>query len=124
MPASGGQAMTAAGRPVVALVSDAIYPYFRGGKELRYHELAARLGRRADVHVFTMKWWDGPSTRREGQVTFHAVSPLHAMYAGDRRSFLEAILFALGCLRLAWFRFDVLEADQFPNLHILTLRLV
>jgi glycosyltransferase involved in cell wall biosynthesis len=109
---------------VVALVSDAIYPYFRGGKEFRYHELAARLSRRADVHIFTMKWWDGPSVRREGHVTFHAVSRLYPMYAGDRRSFREAIFFALGCLRLLWFRFDVLEADQFPNFHILTLRLV
>ena len=119
-----GQTMTAGVRPVVALVSDAIYPYFRGGKEFRYHELSTRLSRRADVHVFTMKWWDGPSTRREGHVTFHAVSPLYAMYAGERRSFQEAILFALGCLRLLWFRFDVLEADQFPNFHIFTLRVV
>ncbi len=111
-------------RPVVALVSDAIYPYFRGGKEFRYHELSARLSPWADVHVFTMKWWDGPPTRREGNVTFHAVSRLYPMYAGDRRSFKEAILFALGCLRLLWFRFDVLEADQFPNFHILTLRVV
>ena len=116
--------MTAGGRPVVAFVSDAIYPYFRGGKEFRYHELSTRLSRRADVHVFTMKWWDGPSTHREGNVTFHATSPLYAMYAGQRRSFKEAILFALGCLRLLWFRFDVLEADQFPNFHIFTLRLV
>jgi glycosyltransferase involved in cell wall biosynthesis len=111
-------------RPVVALVSDAIYPYFLGGKELRYHEFSWRLSRRADVHVFTMKWWDGPSLRRERDVTFHAVSKLHAMYAGDRRSFSEALLFALGCLRLLWFRFDLIDADQFPNFHILTLRLV
>jgi glycosyltransferase involved in cell wall biosynthesis len=119
-----GQAVIASRRPVVALVSDAIYPYFRGGKELRYHELSARLGRRADVHVFTMKWWDGPSTRREESITIHAVSRLYAMYTGERRSFREAIFFALACLRLLWFRFDVLEADQFPNFHIFTLRIV
>jgi glycosyltransferase involved in cell wall biosynthesis len=111
-------------KPVIALVSDAIYPYFRGGKELRYYELAGRLGRRADVHVFTMKWWDGASTLKTGNVTFHAVSRLHAMYAGDRRSFREALLFAVGCFRLLWFRFDVLETDQFPNVHILVLRVV
>lgn len=116
--------MTADGRLVVALVTDAVYPYFRGGKELRYHELSARLGRRADVHIFTMKWWEGPPRRREGHVTFHAVSPLYAMYTGERRSFREAILFAFACLRLLWFRFDVLEADQFPNFHIFTLRVV
>src|SRR3984885_14831330 len=116
--------MNAHRQTVVALVSDAIYPYFRGGKEFRYHELSARLSRRADVHVFTMKWWDGPSVRREGHITFHATSPLYEMYVGERRSFREAIFFALGCLRLLWFRFDVLETDQFPNFHILTLRLV
>lgn len=116
--------MTANRQPVVALVSDAVYPYFRGGKEFRYHELSARLSQQADVHVFTMKWWDGPRTHREGRITFHAASPLYAMYAGDRRSFREAIFFALGCLRLLWFRFDVLEADQFPNFHIFTLRVV
>jgi glycosyltransferase involved in cell wall biosynthesis len=116
--------MTAERQPVVVLVSDAIYPYFRGGKEFRYHELSARLSQRADVHIFTMKWWDGPSTRRDGRITFHAASPLYAMYAGDRRSFREAIFFALGCMRLLWFRFDVLEADQFPNFHIFTLRVV
>lgn len=116
--------MTAGRGPVVALVTDAVYPYFRGGKEFRYHELSTRLSRQADVHIFTMKWWDGPSTRREGRVTFHAVSPLYPMYTGERRSFQEAIFFALGCLRLLWFRFDVLEADQFPNFHIFTLRIV
>ena len=111
-------------RPVVALVSDAIYPYFRGGKEQRYHEVARRLARNAEVHMYTMKWWDGPSTHRDGQVTFHAVSRLYDMYIGERRSFREAIFFAVGCLRLLGSRFDVIEVDQFPYFHILILRLV
>jgi hypothetical protein len=60
--------MTAGTRLVVGLVSDPIYPNFCGGEELRYHELAARLGRRADVHFFTMKmkWWEGSSTCPKG----------------------------------------------------------
>ena len=111
-------------RPIVALVSDAIYPYTRGGKEIRYHEVAMRLAQRAEVHVCTMKWWSGSSTRRDSQVTFHAVSRLRPLYSGDRRSFREAIFFALGCLRLFRFHFDVMEADQFPFFHILALRLV
>jgi len=111
-------------RPVVALVTDAIYPYFRGGKELRYHEVAQRLGLRADVHVCTMHWWTGPAVRREGPVTFRAVCREYPMYTGERRSYREAFLFAFACLRLLWFRFDVVEADQFPNFHIFTLRVV
>jgi len=111
-------------RPVVALVTDAIYPYFRGGKELRYHEVAQRLGQRADVHVCTMHWWAGPAEKREGPVTFRAVCRLYPMYSGERRSYREAFLFAFACLRLLWFRFDVVEADQFPNFHIFALRVV
>jgi len=111
-------------RPVVALVTDAIYPYFRGGKEVRYHELARRLALQADVHVFTMKWWDGPAVLQDGLVTFRATSRLHEMYAGERRSYKEAFLFALSCWRLLFFPFDAIEADQFPTFHIFTLRFV
>ena len=88
-------------RPVVALVTDAIYPYFRGGKELRYHEVAQRLGQRADVHVCTMHWWAGPAEKREGPVTFRAVCRLYPMYSGERRSYREAFLFAFACLLFA-----------------------
>ena len=111
-------------RPVVALVSDAIYPYFRGGKELRYYELARRLAANATVDVYTMHWWKGARRHTDGAVTYHAVSRVRPMYSGNRRSFPEAIFFALGCLRLLWRRFDALDADQFPAFHIFTLRLV
>jgi len=111
-------------RPRVALVSDAIYPYFRGGKEVRYYEVARRLARRADVSVCTMKWWDGPAKVTDNEITFRAVSPQFQMYVGGRRSYREAILFAIGCLGLLWLPFDVLEADQFPYFHILSLRLI
>jgi len=111
-------------RATVALVTDAIYPYFRGGKEVRYHEVAQRLARLADVYVFTMKWWDGPPTRHEGPVTFRATSRLYPMYSGERRSYREALFFAISCFRLFLFHFDVIEADQFPTFHIFTLRIV
>jgi len=65
--------MIAPRRSVVALVSDAIYPYHCGGKELRYHELIAALAESCDVHVYTMNWWAGPRVRHEGNVTRLAV---------------------------------------------------
>jgi glycosyltransferase involved in cell wall biosynthesis len=116
--------MSAPRRPALAMVSDAIYPYNPGGKELRYHELTRRLADRADVHVYTMRWWTGPRTRTEGPVAFHAISPLLPLYSGTRRSLREAAVFAVACLRLATKRFDVLEADHIPYLQILALRLV
>ena len=116
--------MSQAQRPVVALVTDTIYPYFRGGKELRYYELARRLTSRAAVHIYTMQWWDGPRVRTEGGITYHAISRLHPMYHGNRRSLLEASFFAAGCLRLLRSRFDVLDADHMPYFQIFVLRLV
>jgi glycosyltransferase involved in cell wall biosynthesis len=111
-------------RRVVAMVSDAIYPYHRGGKELRYHELTQRLADRADVHMYTMHWWRGPRTRAEGLVTCHAISPLLPLYVGERRSLSQPLRFAASCLRLLRREFDVLEADHIPFLQILPLRLI
>lgn len=110
--------------PIVALVSDAIFPYHCGGREIRYHELIQRLSDRAELHVYTMRWWDGPGVREDGNVTLHGISRRHRMYTHNRRSLRQAIFFALGCMRLLVTRFDVLEADHMPLLQILVLRLV
>lgn len=110
--------------PVVALVSDAIFPYHRGGKEIRYQELSRRLAGCAEVHLYTMHWWDGPRVRRDEAVTLHAISRLLPMYTRGRRSLMQAVLFALACIRLLISHFDVLEADHMPYLQIVVLRLV
>jgi glycosyltransferase involved in cell wall biosynthesis len=111
-------------RPLVALVTDAIFPYHRGGKEIRYHEVARRLAEHADVRVYTMNWWGGARVRREGGVTFEAISPLLPLYSGDRRSVRQALVFALACLRLLFRRLDVIEADHMPYIQLFPLRLV
>lgn len=111
-------------RPVVAMVSDAIYPYHRGGKEVRYHELARRLAEDAEVHVYTMQWWKGPRERTEDAVTFHAISRLHGLYTKNRRSISQAIFFAIACFRLLRKKFDVLEADHIPYFQVIVLRVV
>jgi glycosyltransferase involved in cell wall biosynthesis len=110
--------------PIVALVTDAVYPYSWGGRELRYREYARRLTGQARLHVFTMRWWPGPRTLHEAGVTFHAISPLIPMYKHHRRSIRQAMIFAIACVKLLGFRFDVLEADHMPYLHVLVLRLV
>lgn len=111
-------------RPVVAIVSDAIHPYHRGGKELRYQQLIWRLAARGDVHVYTMRWWEGPRVRHEDGVTFHAISRLVPLYVKDRRSLWQAAVFGLACLRMLGQDFDVLEADHIPFAQVLVLRLV
>jgi glycosyltransferase involved in cell wall biosynthesis len=109
---------------VVAFVTDAIYPYHCGGKELRYHELMRQLANHAEVHVYTMKWWDGPNTVRTESGALHAICRHHPLYSGQRRSLKQAVFFAFACLRLMSARFDVLEADHMPYVQLPILRLV
>jgi len=113
-------------RPLrVALVTDAIYPYHRGGKETRTRHLAAGLAEAGlDVHVFTMHWWEGSRERVEDGVHYHSLCRVYPLYAGERRSVLEAVVFALACLRLVTFRCDLIEADHMPHLQLFTIRVV
>jgi glycosyltransferase involved in cell wall biosynthesis len=111
-------------RPVVALVVDAVHPWSRGGREIRYHELTRRLADRAEYHVYTMHWWDGPRVHEVGDVTFHAISPLFSMYHQGRRSLRQSLFFSACCFRLLWRRFDILESDHIPHLQVLVLCLV
>lgn len=111
-------------RPVLAMVTDAIAPYHRGGKEQRYQELAPRLQQYADVHVYTMNWWGGSPTTRLNGVTYHAICPFLPLYRANRRSVKQAVVFALACFRLLLAPMDVLEADHMPYLQLFPLKLV
>ena len=110
----------------IAFVSDAVYPYNKGGKEKRLYELSKRLSRMGhDVHIYTMHWWDSPSkTSVENEVTLHAISKYHSLYTGDRRSGKQAILFGLACLKLIRVKFDVIDVDHMPYFPIFSAWIV
>jgi len=100
----------------IVFVSDSIYPYMKGGKEKRLHEITKRLADMGhDVHIYTMKWWDGAEkTRIEAGVHLHALCRHHEMYKGDRRTVREGLMFGIACFKLFRVRFDVLDVDQMP----------
>ena len=112
----------------VAVVSDALYPWHTGGKEMRYRDLLNHLPERdMDVVVYSMKWWEEtpvPINTSRGSLTYRAICPRLAMYRGGRRSILQAVLFAAATLRLLTQRFDVIEADHMPYLQLIPLRMV
>jgi glycosyltransferase involved in cell wall biosynthesis len=108
----------------VAIVSDAIYPYHRGGKELRYHEVIRRISDRIDVDVYTMRWWGEGEAQELDGARLHAISRLLPLYVNERRSLGQALRFGLACFRMLRYDFDVLEADHIPFFQVLVLRLV
>ena len=110
----------------IAFVSDAIWPYNKGGKEKRLHEITRRLvkdGRQVDI--YTMKWWDGPKTiqNKEG-VHLHGISRMRSLYKGDRRSIGQALWFSIACLKLIGRRFDVVDVDSMPYFPLFSVRIV
>jgi glycosyltransferase involved in cell wall biosynthesis len=109
----------------LAFVSDAVYPFNKGGKEKRLHEITRRLARGGyEIDVYTMRWWDGPDCFTSEGVRFHAISRFRPLYNGDRRSMRQAILFGVATLRLLTRRFDALDVDHMPFFPLFSARLV
>ncbi len=59
----------------IAFVSDAVYPFNKGGKEKRLYEISQRLVKEGrEVHIYTMKWWEGPRTLKQNGVYLHSAN--------------------------------------------------
>lgn len=109
----------------IAIVSDAIYPYNKGGKEKRIYEISTRLARRGhQVTLYSMKWWEGADARIDEGVHIKSISPYFPLYSGEKRSIREAAFFALHCLKLVKEDFDVIDVDHMPHLVLFSTRLV
>lgn len=106
----------------IIFVSDAIYPYMKGGKEKRLHEITKHLSRMGhDVHIYTMHWWDEPEKiKKEHGVTLHALCKYHPLYKGNKRSIKEAIVYSLSCLKLFGVKFDIIDVDHMPFFPVFT----
>lgn len=110
------------------MVSDALYPWHTGGKEIRYFQLLQGLPERGmDVSVYSMKWWDkepAVETFDFGSLAYVGICPRVPLYKKHKRSFFQAVLFAVSTLRLLTRKFDVIEADHMPYLQLAPLRIV
>jgi glycosyltransferase involved in cell wall biosynthesis len=84
----------------VAVVSNVVYPFVKGGAEKRIHEIGSRLvGRGHQVTVYGRQFWDGPAEIEHEGMTLRGVAPACELYTDDRRSITEAIGFATRVLR-------------------------
>ncbi|MBA7591409.1 hypothetical protein ES708_33565 [subsurface metagenome] len=110
----------------IAFVSDAIYPYNKGGKEKRIYEISTRLAKRGyNVHVYCMKWWKEKETHRiENGVHLHTISRHYPLYSGKRRSIKEAVMFAFACFKLIREDFDVIDVDHMPHFVLFSTKVV
>lgn len=113
-------------RKKIVIVSDTVYPYFKGGKEQRILHLSNQLAKMGhDVHIYTMKWWDGPEEIMQDGVHLHGIGKMRNVYKNaTRRSMRVSLLFALSCIRLLRVDFDVIDVDHMPYLQMFTVWIV
>jgi len=109
----------------IAFVTDAVWPYNKGGKEKRLFDVSTRLAEKGfDVHIYTMKWWSGENIKKENGITLHAISNLYPLYFKNRRSYKQGIFFGLACLKLIKEKWDVIDVDHMPFFPLFSIKLV
>jgi glycosyltransferase involved in cell wall biosynthesis len=109
----------------IGFVSDGVYPFNKGGKERRLWEISRRLvAGGVEVHIYTMKWWTGGRVLNLDGVQLHAICKRRALYHGERRSMVQAVLFGLTTLKLLVARFDALDVDHMPYFPLFSARIV
>ena len=110
----------------IAFVYDAVYPWVKGGAEMRIHELGTRLSSQGhDVHLFGIKWWEGGDVIEYEGVTLHGVCKARDLYVNGRRSISEALVFALKLFpALLNEKFDLIDVSVFPYFSCFTVKAV
>ncbi|UOY10334.1 glycosyltransferase family 4 protein [Methanonatronarchaeum sp. AMET6-2] len=103
----------------IAYITDVIYPWTIGGAEKRTWELAKRLTQEHEIHIITMKWWEGPKTKTKQNVTLHGICKPIELYKNDRRSIKEALHFSTHLLKPKM-DYDIIDINQFPYFPALT----
>lgn len=106
----------------LAIVTDVLPPWNVGGRETHLEELLPELARLGfDITVYTMRWWDEPVADRQygrGYLRVRGICNPRPLYKAGRRSFAQAFVYSLACLRLLGEDFDIVETDPVPYFHL------
>lgn len=99
----------------IAFVNDVVFPENKSGRARRLHEMTKRLAKNNEVHIYTMKWWDGPKDIVKDGIHFHAICKHKPLWVGHRRSIRQALYFSYKLFfPLLFSKADVIDCDQYP----------
>jgi glycosyltransferase involved in cell wall biosynthesis len=109
----------------IAFVYDAVYPWIKGGAEKRIYEIGKRLIQKGhDVHLFSVKWWQGQDLIQNDGMTLHGVCGPMELYVNGRRSFHEAVIYSIALLpHLVKEDFDIIDVSVFPYFSCFTIKI-
>ncbi len=109
----------------IAFVSDSVYPWNVGGLETIEKAEAEGLSSEHELHYFSLRWPGMKDDFTRGRIRYHTFHDINhgKFYRHGRRSIREAVVFAVGMLRIFRYRFDVIHSNEFPILQLPVLRL-
>ncbi|MCL4383571.1 glycosyltransferase family 4 protein [Candidatus Marsarchaeota archaeon] len=111
----------------IAVIYDSAYPWFNGGIERRRYLIIKKLlENNNEVHYFTMFRKGMPSIEFEYEkIKFHCIGNAnseHKMYFNNRRNIVWPLKFSILLLfKIFKYRFDFIDADAMPYLHLIPL---
>jgi glycosyltransferase involved in cell wall biosynthesis len=110
----------------IAIVYDMIYPFNIGGVEVRNYELAQRLSKNHEIHLFGVKLWEGPDIIKKDGLTLHGVCRYKNLYNfKGTRTIWEPIKFATKLYKpLKKEKFDIIDTSTFVYFHCFTCKAI
>lgn len=106
----------------IGVISDVIYPWTKGGLEIRYYEIYKRLSKKHEVFFITMYYPGMPSQNFK----YHGINVKcvckapKGLYKNGRRKIIPALMFSIFLLRLLpRLQLHIIDSSQtpfFPNL--------
>lgn len=101
----------------IGIVTDRIWPFYEGGYERRYWNLAKWLSKKHEVHVLT----SCPAVTKIGNIDFHKVAKRRSYFNESGYRILgEDLMYSLSLVKSISYRnkFDVLDCNGTPFLHV------
>ncbi len=109
----------------IAFMSDAAFPWHMGGLEVVELAEASELAKRHEVHFFSMKWQGMREEFVKDRIHYHTSIPItrDTFYRHGRRSVRVAIMYMFSTFRIFNYRFDAIEVNMFPFIHLPIVKL-
>src|SRR3989338_8080734 len=110
----------------IAIISDRVYPFFKGGGEKRYWDLAKEIIKKGhEIHFYTGQW---PKMKKEMKIEgihIHGVYKVKSFYVNGRKSIKESIIYSIKLIPvLLKADFDIIDCEQMPLFSMFSCRLV
>jgi glycosyltransferase involved in cell wall biosynthesis len=108
----------------IAFVSDAVAPWSVGGIDSLVGTEAEALAKHHEVHFFTFRWPGMKKDFVKKGIRYHTSHEMNTkrFYRHGRRSIRESIVFMIQIARIFRHRFDVVQANEFPVIHLPLLK--